>query len=213
MEVEAGVNETGRVEAFSDGVFAIAITLLILEIKVPEVEPGQSLWGALGHLWPSYAAYVVSFLVIGIIWMNHHQFLAHLARVDRVALFLNLLLLMTVSALPWPTSVVAAYLRDGDDAKIAMAVYGGFMVLFSAAFSLFWWYVTRRGHLFHDYVDTEGARATRGRFALGMLLYPCTVGLAFVSAVGTLILHGVLAVYYAFNQLPVPVRVGADGPE
>ncbi|NUU23821.1 MAG: DUF1211 domain-containing protein [Streptomycetaceae bacterium] len=200
------MNETGRVEAFSDGVFAIAITLLVLEIKVPETGHGESLWSALGDLWPSYTAYVVSFLVIGIIWMNHHQVIGHLARIDRAAMFLNLMLLMVVAALPWPTSVVAAYLREGDDAKTAMAVYGGFMVLFSVIFWTFWWYVTRRGHLFRPTVDIDAARATRRRFGLGLLIYPMTVGLAFASAVGTLILHGLLALYYAFNQLPVPTK-------
>lgn len=106
------MNESGRVEAFSDGVFAIAITLLILEIKVPE-GAGEHLWTALGAQWPSYAAYVVSFLVIGIMWANHHTVFGYVARVDRTLLFLNLLLLLVVAALPWPTALLAEYLREG----------------------------------------------------------------------------------------------------
>jgi uncharacterized membrane protein len=204
------VNESGRAEAFSDGVFAIAITLLILEIKVPDVGPGESLWHALAQQWPSYAAYVVTFLNIGIIWMNHHQVFSNIAFVDRTMLFLNLLLLLVVSALPWPTSVVATYLRDGTEANISVALYSGFMMAHAITFTVFWWYVTRTGHLFHDSVDKEAARATQRRFGLGIVMYPITIGLSFVTAVGTLILHGVLALYYAFNQLPIPLR---DGPE
>ncbi|MDI2129795.1 TMEM175 family protein [Yinghuangia seranimata] len=198
------MNESSRVEAFSDGVFAIAITLLVLEIKVPETEPGESLWSALGHQWPSYAAYVVSFFVIGIMWTNHHQVFGHIARVDRPLLFLNLLLLLVVGALPWPTSLVADYLRDGHNARIAVAIYSGFMVAHALTFSLFWWYVTRTGHLFRPEVDRAAAKATQFRFGLGMILYPVTVGLAFVTPVGTLFLHGALAIYYMFNQLPIP---------
>ncbi|MFZ3560724.1 TMEM175 family protein [Streptomyces sp. BH055] len=198
---------SARLEAFSDGVFAIAVTLLILEIKVPHVEHDESLWRALGEQWPSYAAYVVSFLVIGIIWVNHHQVFGHVARVDRTLMFLNLLVLLIVAALPWPTAMLAEYLR-GDDAAAhtAAAVYSLTMVAMSFAFQALWWYLTRSGHLFHPRVDPEGARGTRVRFALGSLGYPATVGLAFVSAPATLAAHGVLALYYGFNQVQVPIR-------
>lgn len=202
------MNESGRVEAFSDGVFAIAITLLILEIKVPEAT-NRSLWAALGQQWPSYAAYVVSFLVIGIMWINHHSVFTVIARVDRPLLFLNLLLLIVVAAIPWPTALVARYLQT-DSANIAVAVYSLFMVAHALTFTMFWWYVTKTGHLLHDNIDRAGARRTRLRFALGSLAYPITVGLAFISAPVTLLLHGLLAVYYAFNQVPVPTKDDAS---
>jgi uncharacterized membrane protein len=199
------MNESGRVEAFSDGVFAIAITLLILEVKVPE-DAGDNLWSSLGSQWPSYAAYVVTFLIIGVMWVNHHTVFQYIARVDRTLLFLNLILLMGVAALPWPASVVAAYLRDGNAAHVALAVYGLFMVFHALVFQALWWHLTRNGRLFDDRVDVEAARATRARFALGSVAYPITVGLAFVSAPLTLAVHGLLAVYYAFNQVPVPTK-------
>jgi uncharacterized membrane protein len=210
------VNESGRVEAFSDGVFAIAITLLILDIKVPAGD-GNDLWHALARQWPSYAAYVVSFLVIGIMWANHHQVFSYVARVDRVLLFLNLLLLMGVSALPWATAVVSGYLRSPHGADKAVALYGCFMVWHALTFQALWWWLTRSGHLFDSRVDEVAARGTRVRFALGSVAYPALVGLAFVSAVLALALHGLLAVYYAFNQLDVPVKpeqpaVVAEGP-
>ena len=203
------MNESGRVEAFSDGVFAIAITLLVLEIKVPH-DAGGRLWSALGAMWPSYAAYVVTFLIIGVMWVNHHTVFQYIARVDRPLLFLNLVLLMGVAMLPWPAAVVAAYLREGNGAQVALAVYGLFMVFHAAAFQAMWWHLTRTGHLFDDRVDVEAARATRARFALGSVAYPVTVGLAFVSAPLTLAVHGALAVYYAFNQVPVPTKAGAE---
>ncbi|KAB1978594.1 MULTISPECIES: TMEM175 family protein [Streptomyces] len=200
------MNESGRVEAFSDGVFAIAITLLILEIKVPEAGEDGGLWHALAEQWPSYAAYVVSFLVIGIMWVNHHQVFGYVARVDRTLMFLNLLLLMVVAAIPWPTAMVAEYLREEKASHAAAAVYSLVMVAMALAFQAVWWHLTRTGHLFDSRVDVEGARRTRVRFALGSLAYPATVALSFVSAPLTLAAHGMLAVYYGFNQVPVPVR-------
>jgi uncharacterized membrane protein len=200
------MNESGRVEAFSDGVFAIAITLLILEIKVPEVGKGGDLWRALGAQWPSYAAYVVSFLVIGIMWVNHHQLFSYVARVDRTLMFLNLLVLMVVAAVPWPTAMLAAYLREGDASHVAAAVYSLVMVAMAFTFQALWWHLTRTGHLFDARVDVPAARATRARFALGSLAYPVALGLSFVSAPLTLAAHGLIALYYGFNQVPVPTR-------
>ena len=200
------MNESGRVEAFSDGVFAIAVTLLVLDIKVPKTAEGGSLWQALGAQWPSYAAYVVSFLVIGIMWVNHHQLFSYVARVDRKLMFLNLLVLMVGSAGPWPTAMLAEYLREDASSHAAAAVYSLVMVLMAAAFQALWWHLTRTGHLFDARVDVAAARATRARFALGSLGYPVTVGLAFVSAPLTLAAHGLLALYSGFNQVPVPTR-------
>jgi uncharacterized membrane protein len=199
------MNESGRVEAFSDGVFAIAITLLVLEIKVPH-GARDHLWHALGEMWPSYAAYVVTFVVIGIMWVNHHTVFGYIARVDRTLLFLNLILLMGVAVLPWPAALLAAYLREGNAAHAAAAVYSLFLVFHALTFQAMWWHLTRTGHLFDARVDPDAARATRVRFALGSVVYPITVGLAFVSAPLTLAVHGLLAVYYAFNQTPVPLK-------
>jgi uncharacterized membrane protein len=199
------MNETGRVDAFSDGIFAIAISLLVFELKTPE-HSGSGLWHDLGRQWPSYAAYVVTFLVIGIMWINHHTMFGFIHRVDRPILFLNLLLLMTVAVLPWPTAMMAAYLNSGDDSHAAAAVYSLVMMLHSFSFQAIWWHLTKSGHLFDRRVDLPAARAMRKRFALGSIVYPITFGLAFVSALATLAVLFVMALYYAFNQLPVPVK-------
>jgi uncharacterized membrane protein len=199
------MNETGRVDAFSDGVFTIAISLLVLELRIPAESP-DGLWQELGRQWPSYAAYVVTFLVIGIMWVNHHTMFGLIRRVDRTILYLNLALLMTVAVLPWPTAMMAEYLRAGADSHAAAAVYGMVMMLHSFCFQGLWWHLTKTGHLFDRRVDLPAARALRRRFALGSVVYPLTLALAFVSALATLALLGLMAVYYAFNQLPVPVR-------
>jgi uncharacterized membrane protein len=99
-----------RVEAFSDGVFAIAITLLVLDIPVPQVARGQ-LGDALLDNWPDYAAYVVSFAIIGLIWINHHAVFGYVERVDRGLLFLNLNLLLWTALIPWPTRLLAEFMQ------------------------------------------------------------------------------------------------------
>ncbi|MER6302810.1 TMEM175 family protein [Kitasatospora sp. NPDC001539] len=197
--------DTGRIEAFSDGVFAIAITLLVLEIRIPQAHGAAELWRALGEQWPSYFAYVVSFLVIGVVWVNHHTLFGYLARIDRTLMFVNLLLLMLISALPFPTALVAQNLRNGSAANVAAAVYGGVMVGQAVVFGVFWNYATRTGHCFDERVDVAAARAGRWRFELGLAVYPLTVGLAFLSAPAALAVHGLLALYYAFNQVRVPM--------
>ncbi|WP_042800619.1 TMEM175 family protein [Streptomyces sp. C] len=198
--------ETNRVEAFSDGVFAIVITILVLELKVPE-EQGSELWHGLWEQWPHYAAYIVSFLIIGVMWVNHHTIFSHLKRVDRPLLFLNLLVLMVVSVIPYTTNVLAEHLTDGKSANVAAILYSAWTVVYALAFLAFWWYVTRVGHLFHETVDKEGARATRVRFGLGAVAYPLTVVLSFFSAPLTLVAHFLIALYYAANQIPIPLVV------
>ncbi|WP_369392906.1 TMEM175 family protein [Streptomyces sp. CG1] len=166
------MNESGRVEAVSDGVFAIAITLLILDIKVPRTGDHGGLWQAIGAQWPSYAAYVVSFLVIGIMWVNHHQVFSYVARADRPLMFLNLVLLMVVAAVPWPTAMLAEYLREDTASHAAAAVYNLVMVAMALAFQALWWHLTRTGHLFDARVDTTAARATRALPQLSASLEP-----------------------------------------
>src|ERR1041385_9184169 len=106
-------SETARLEAFSDGVYAIAITLLVLDLKVPMVQDGK-LASALLHQWPMYFAFLISFAFIGIMWVNHHRLFNHIRRCDNRLLFLNLLLLLGVTVVPFPTALLAAHLKGGD---------------------------------------------------------------------------------------------------
>ena len=203
--------DRGRLEAFSDGVFAVAITLLALDLAVPE--PGHGLMGQqLVSHWPSFAAYVVSFLAIGIIWVNHHALLRNFAVVDRPMLFLNLLMLFFVVTIPFATATMAAYLREGGaDASLAAAIYQGVFVGMSAAFGgLLWWSVRKR----HLTIPLTGAAARTAliRFAIGNLAYAAAIGIAYVSAPASLVLSVLVAVYYVFEQTPgrQPAPAGAE---
>jgi uncharacterized membrane protein len=210
----AALTPSGRLEAFSDGVFAIAITLLVLDLAVPardQVRRG-GLGSALAHQWPSYFAYLVSFLVIGIIWVNHHTMFSKVNLVDRPVLFANLALLLVVSALPFPTRLLAEYLTAGSDAHTAAAIYSVTMLAMGLAYSVLWLTVTRDVGLLHEHVDPAASRAALRRFGLGNVVYLATVGLSFVSAIATLSVHGALALYYCFDQLATPqVSRPADG--
>jgi uncharacterized membrane protein len=197
-----------RLEAFSDGVFAIAITLLVLDLAVPARDsPHESgLAAALGRQWPSYFAYLVSFLIIGIIWVNHHTMFDKVRLVDRPVLFANLGLLLVVSVIPFPTHLMAEYLTAGSDSHVAAAVYSATMLAMGSAYSVLWLTITRDERLLHEHVDPGSSRRALVRFGAGNVLYLVLVGLSFVSAVATLALHAALAVYYSFDQLPTRRR-------
>ena len=202
-ERSEGVN---RLEAFSDGVMAIAITLLVLALVVPTrgelALRHQSLAQALIHLWPNFFAFVVSFLVIGIMWVNHHAMFSMVQAVDRQVLFANLFLLMIVSTVPFPTRLLAEYLTQGGaNAHVAAAVYSLTMVLASVAFITLWLAVTRRADLLRSEIDVVAARSSVRRFGAGLGAYSVTVGIAFISAPLTLVVHFALAVYYCFDHL------------
>lgn len=199
---------TNRLEAFSDGVIAIAITLLVLEIGVPETEEG-GLAQALADQWPSYAAYAVSFTVIGIMWMNHHAIFDRVAVVDRPLLVLNLHLLLWIALLPWPTALLAEHVDSGGgDAGIAAAVYSATMFMCAIAFTVLWRWVVRDDGPLDPAVDRATAQASTRRFGLGLLVYLAAIGLSFVSAPATLALHAAAAVYYLWDQLAVAQPAG-----
>ncbi len=192
---------SARLEAFSDGVFAIAITLLVLEVRVPEAEPGR-LAAALLHEWPSCAGYVASFMIIGIIWVNHHAMFEQIRRVDRMLLFLNLLLLMCVSFIPFPTALLADYVRAGHDQRVAALVYGGTMTAMGLAFSSIWSYARSRKLLLRQDLAPDHAAAISRQYWLGSLVYACSMGVALVSASLTLVLYGLLAIFFSWRGIP-----------
>ena len=199
---------TTRTEAFSDGVFAIAATLLVLELKVPQVEPGGLADALLGN-WPSYATYVVSFLVIGIIWVNHHAVMERTRKVNRPLLFLNLMFLMAVALIPFPTALLADYLQAGHDERLAAAVYGGSMTLMGVTFGSIWAYVVLSGaDLLHKGVDPVRARRSLWVFAAGNPLYVIAIGASLLSAMLALAIYALLALFYLFDVLPPLTQQG-----
>jgi uncharacterized membrane protein len=190
-----------RLEAFSDGIMAVAITLLALDLTVPEPGHGELLTQLANH-WPQFAAYAVSFFTIGIIWVNHHARVNLIATVDRTLLFLNLLLLMFVVLIPFATATMATYLISGsEDSHIAMAVYAvvleGMAVSFSALFE--WSLGEGRTHVA---VPLDQRRKARLRTSIGTLVYAVVFLVAFISAPVSLALAGATAIYYIFAPVP-----------
>lgn len=195
--------ERDRLEAFSDGVIAVAITLLALDLVV--AGPGHgALLSQLGDHWPSFIAYLISFFTIGIIWVNHHDLVKNIAHVDRTLLFLNLVLLMFVVAIPFATSTMAKYLTsDNQDAHVAMAIYcvafEGMALSFAAIFA----WSLGEGRLLRP-VPQNARGSTWLRFSIGGIVYLLAIGVAFLSAPVALAIIGVVAVYYIFQRTPAP---------
>jgi uncharacterized membrane protein len=186
---------TGRVEAFSDGVFAIAVTLLVLDLHDPG---GPHLWRGLVDQWPSFAAYAVSFATVGIIWLNHNSLFGRLRRLDRPLVTLNLVLLMVVSFIPFPTGMLASHVRaSGADSRVAAAVYGLTMTAMGCLFTSIWWRVSSREHLLAEGTTTHHARAGMRRSLRGPIIYAAATAVSAVSAPAALIGYAAVAVYFA----------------
>lgn len=186
-------------EAVSDGVFAIAITLLVLTISQPEH------FGRLAHdlanRWPSLAAYVVSFAVIGIMWFNHHSMFAHIEHVDRTFFYLNLLLLMTVAFLPYPTGVFGQALAKSQGTRAAAVFYSVTMAVNAAAWAALWLYAATGRRLLASSFPESQRRTATILFVMGTVPYAVSVGVAVADAYACLAFHGALAVYYALDPL------------
>jgi uncharacterized membrane protein len=176
-----------RAEAFSDGVFAVAATVLVFAIAAPDVKAGL-LANALLAEWPSYAAYAISFLTIVVIWVNHHVVFDTMERVDRPLLFLNALLLLTVAVIPFPTGLLAHYLQAGHDQSTAAFAYGLAMSAMAVAFSAFTLYARRFRHTYAP-LDWIG-------FSFGLLLYPLATLLTLANFRLSLAIFASVTVFY-----------------
>jgi uncharacterized membrane protein len=174
-------NETQRIEAFSDGVFAIAITLLIIEIGVPHVTGDESLSEALGDLWPSYGAYVLSFVMIGIYWVNHHSLFRLFVRTDHFFLMLNVFFLMAIAFLPFPTAVLGEYLNDSAERDSAVRLYALGLLLPAFGWIVVWLYANARG-LVDEQLAPEYVRFLTGQYLISNVLYAGSLMLSFLDA-------------------------------
>jgi uncharacterized membrane protein len=189
---------TNRLEAFSDGVFAIAITLLVLEIHIPPPGFGESLGQELLAQWPSYAAFVVSFLTIGIIWINHHAMVRRLRRVDHSILVWNLVLLMTVSVLPFTTALMATYLKESNGETLAAAVYSGSFLLMGVVFAGMNRHILfERADYLEGDMDEPTRRLTFNRAVAGLLPYAIATAVAPISPYLTIGICAGVAAFYA----------------
>ena len=164
-----------RVVAFSDAVMAISVTLLVLEIHPPD--DTSHLLEGLATLWPSYLAYVVTFMLIGQVWANHHVMFDHIRSADRVLLFLNTVLLMDIAFLPFAASVLAEAFRDGQGQRAAVVFYGLAFELAAILFNVIWWHARHGRRLLVTTIDSAGVTAIARRFGsplLGSLPEPCS---------------------------------------
>jgi len=200
--------ETGRLEAFSDGVFAVAITLLVLNIKIPGIDlpfnklpKDTDLWHMLGDEWPMLAAYVTSFATIGIMWLNHHRLFVHIKRINTVLVLLNLLLLLFIVFVPVPTALLAEYVELPDQHAAAI-VYSGTFVLTACCFNLLWRYASYHNRLLGKDVDSRAIQAISKQYLFGPLVYLIAFALAWVSTPATIIASFALALFFALPARP-----------
>jgi uncharacterized membrane protein len=192
--------ETGRLEAFCDGVFAIAMTLLVFELKTPlpaDIPAGGNLLTALGHQWPVLLAFVTSFASILIMWVNHHNLMMQIKRVDHTFLLLNGLLLFGATIVPFTTNLIAEHL-ESSGARVAAVIYSGGWMLVAISYNLLWRYASYRARLLARDADLTFIRHINAQYLVGPILYLASFLLAFFSAMGSFALIGLIAIFFAF---------------
>jgi uncharacterized membrane protein len=189
---------TNRIEAFTDGVFAVAITLLILEVKVPHLEPGMSLLHELQLLWPKLLSYAVSFGVIGIFWVGHHIMFHYIKRSDRILLWLNTLLLMFVSAIPFSAALIGEYRED----PVAVACYGVLLALTGLVFLVLWLYASKGHRLIRESMPIELVRLGTKTILLAPVVYAIAAGVAFYDPLVSKMIYFLVPLLYL---IPSPI--------
>jgi len=188
---------TARLETFADGVFAIAATLLIIDVTADA--HGEALGAALQHAWPQYVAYLVSFVTIGIMWVNHHACLALIDRADRSFLFINVALLACIAFVPFPTRLVAEHLRD-DGLRTAALTYGLTLTATSICFFTFWFYAAIERRLIAPDADERMVRGISNAFLPGVPIYGAATLVALVSPNASVILYALIAAFYVLES-------------
>ncbi|HEV7553311.1 MAG TPA: TMEM175 family protein [Candidatus Angelobacter sp.] len=201
-------SETTRIEFFSDAVFAIAITLLVLELKIPK--PEEPLVPILFRQWPSYAAFLLSFVCIGVMWINHHRLFMLIKRADDTLRLLNLLLLLGVSAVPFPTAVLAEHLR-GPDRRIAALIYNATFVFIAVAFRGLWRYATTH-QLLHENAAVPVIFNVFNRYGVAPLLYFFCFIIAWFDARASVIANAAVAVLFAVAPALMQGRTQSSNP-
>lgn len=195
--------ETGRLEAFSDGVFAVAITLLVLNIKIPGLDGSlitlygdKDLWRRLGEEWPMLAAYVTSFATIGVMWLNHHKLFKHIKRTDTILMLINILLLLIIVFIPVPTALLAAYLVR-PDLHTAAILYSSTSLVMAICFNLLWRYASYHNRLLGKTVNSHAVEAISRQYLFGPLLYLIVFGVAWINTLACIVLSFILAIFFA----------------
>lgn len=193
-----GLLAPSRLEAFSDGVFAVAITLLVVNLHVPQSINGQgNLLADLGHQWPAYVSLVISFTTVGIIWINHHAVFTLVRRVDRSLLLLNLVLLLAVVIIPYPTELLGEAFQAGRNQATVMVIYNLSSLFMGAAFGGVFFYATSSPHLRHRDLPPGYVRRLAPRFTSGSVVYLVAAVVAVFAPYVSLAMNGAMSVYYA----------------
>lgn len=216
-----GEKETGRLEAFSDGVFAVAITLLVLNIKIPGLDlplsqlaadtGGKSLPAMLVAEWPMLVAYITSFATIGIMWLNHHRLFQHIKRTDTGLMLLNLLLLAFIVFVPVPTALLSEYLPRLD-LHTAAIVYTGTYVVTACCFNMLWRYASSHNRLLGKNIDAQSVAAISRQYMFGPVFYLIAFGLAWVNTLAAAIFCFILALFFALPGRSLPLMRGTPAP-
>jgi uncharacterized membrane protein len=189
----------GRLEAFADGVFAIAATLLILNVDGQIPGDVANLGASILHIWPSYLAYAVSFVTIGIMWVNHHTLMSQVGRTDRRFLFANIGLLMCIAFVPFPTRLVAEHIR-GSGARDAALVYGFTMVATAIMFNVTWFYASARRRLLRPDADAAVVSGLSRSYLPGPWIYLGATLIAFLSPTASVVLFLAIAALYVLES-------------
>lgn len=205
--------ETRRAEAFSDGVFGVAITVLVFGLL--PIGAGRSVGSALLHAWPQYLAYAVSFLTIGIMWLNHHALMGSLRIVDRSLLVINLFLLMGVVAVPWPTTLVADHLNGPARAggRAAAIVYGVVLFAVLGMYTVMWLYIGRNASKIARDPNRPPTRLKSAAFMVGLGGYALGAAVAIFSPGAAVTVYGLVAIYYLFEHQPRQLATPEPAPE
>ena len=189
--------EKDRLETFADGVFAIAATLLIIDVSVRA--PGHELGHAVLHAWPEYAAYAVSFMTIGIMWLNHHDCIRQIGSIDRVFMVINLLLLLCIAFVPFPTRLVAEHFHDGG-LRAAALTYGVTMTATAICFALFWFYAATGRRLIHEKADPRVIAGISRSYLPGAPIYAAATLVALWSPKASVTLFALIALAYILES-------------
>ena len=193
--------DTGRIEAFSDGVIAVAITLLILDVHVPTVQTG--LLPALLNQWPTYLGYVTSFLVITIFWANHHNMFRHIQQVDYALLLINSLFLMCIAFIPFVTSLLTKYITSPSPTEqhTAAIIYGATLLLNGILFNSIWWYAVWKRRLVRRDLDAQAVQRITKGYLFGLPFYALSIVLSLLNVELSLAFYIFIDLMYG---LPIP---------
>jgi uncharacterized membrane protein len=189
---------TERITAFSDGVFSIAITLLVLNLRIPIIPQSKSLpdklLDELHTQWPSLLSYILSFVIVGIYWVAHHNMFHYIKRSDRPFLWINILFLMCVAFIPFPAGLLGQYPMQ----PISVIIYASSLILTNLMLSLLWWYATSNHRLVDQDIDPHFVRTVNRRNMTAPVVYLVSIGLSFLSPLASLIVFFLFPLYYIF---------------